>query len=73
MASRSPTEHAFVPYTGKPYIFFNGIPVDRRPFKEYPSFEDNHNRTMLVRNPQNNPNFAQVKPAERKFIDSLWW
>lgn len=73
MSSRSPSEHAYVPYTGKPYAFYNGIPVDRKPFGSYPPFPVDHNRTMLVRNPQNDPNFSQVKPTERKYIDSLWW
>ena len=73
MSSRNPSDHSFVPYTGKPYLAINGIPVDRRAFQDYPVAFENHNRTMLIRNPQDDPNFTQVKPADRKFIDSLWW
>ena len=32
MTSRMPYDHSFVPYTGKSYIYWNGVPVPRKPY-----------------------------------------
>ena len=28
MFSRNPFQHSYVPYTGKPYIYYNGVPIN---------------------------------------------
>lgn len=27
MSSRDPSQHSYVPYTNKPYIYYNGVPI----------------------------------------------
>lgn len=52
MTSRSPLDHSYVPYTGKPYIYYAGVNVPRESLNEYPSSMSHPYRSIVVQTPE---------------------
>jgi len=40
MTSRTPLDHSYVPYTGRPYIYYNGVSISRQPIDQYPEYDN---------------------------------